>query len=326
MSDIQNNAKQALVEHAEPPPLVAPNAGAISDASPFPSGKSEAVQDQTSNEALLIREERELRHIEIELGRQQTTLQRNVYFTQVVLAVVAVLTIVLGSSQVYYARVSTRATKRATEIAQEALDASKKSGESQDIAAKAALETERKISEDSIAAARKNAEDSIASVAENARVQLRPQVAVDIINPPGFLLNDGDQAVAHLSLTNRGHAVASNVTMYSQVFLGPNAMGQADKFFSDMTDKIVINVSKKAAHMTLPPSDQTTDLKYTSALSSRPLGDGESQQLSESDYSVAVIGIIIYTDSSGKFYRTNFCYTRVISGAVPMCKRHNEAR
>ena len=271
MSEIPNSTNHSSAEPNEQQSPIRSSETSTLNAST--SEKQGHAQDSTEQETLVLREERELRQIEIELARQQTTLQRNVYFTQVVLAAVAILTIALGGYQVYYARISTKATTRATEIAQEALDASKKSGESQDLAAKQALETERKISEDSIAATRKNAEESIAAAAENARIQLRPQVAVEIINPPGFLLNDGDPAVAHLAFTNRGHAVATNVTVYSQVLLGQNALAQADKFFSDMTDKIVMNVSKQASHMTLPPSDQMMDLQYTSAVSNRPLLD-----------------------------------------------------
>jgi hypothetical protein len=58
--------------------------------------------------------------------------------------------------------------------------------------------------------------------------------------------------------------------------------------------------------------------------SGSPKDQSAIDKLNNEGGSFAIIGVIVYNDSSGKTYRSDYCIAHTSTGALMWCPRHNE--
>jgi hypothetical protein len=57
-----------------------------------------------------------------------------------------------------------------------------------------------------------------------------------------------------------------------------------------------------------------------------PLSESDVTFIKTHDFGIYAVGRLQYEDLSGNIYSTDFCYSTFLTGAIPMCPKHNVIR
>lgn len=105
---------------------------------------------------------------------------------------------------------------------------------------------------------------------------------------------------------------------------GKDITPMIDEYFRVMHRKGIVGGSE----IMLPPgipADPTQSKAWHSILSDQIIGDQKTADtIKGTTGSFAVVGMIVYEDSSGNHYATDFCLMNLAGGALSYCPAHNE--
>jgi hypothetical protein len=142
----------------------------------------------------------------------------------------------------------------------------------------------------------------------------------------------GEQVRADVFYVNYGKTPAIKMKSAGKVllFVGEGILKQADTFFATFDESKVQGGSEIILPPGIPP-DLKNSLGYITSRSDYPLvpKQGFSDQavldeLNKTDGSFAVVGVVIYFDSAGTHYRSDYCMMHLSTGAMAWCEKHNE--
>jgi hypothetical protein len=111
------------------------------------------------------------------------------------------------------------------------------------------------------------------------------------------------------------------------IFIGANAMQQADEWFAALGDKPFTEDGEKES--IVPPGIPSDPEKkfpgtFSTAQTDHSLKPEEAYYILHTDWPIAIVLRKQYYDLAGNRYWTDACFSRFESGAFPACGKHNE--
>lgn len=279
-----------------------------------------AERDQRREEARRQQDD-EFRKSQIEIAREQTSLQRQTLATQIALIVFGIIGTGISLYQAHVSRISTLAATNAASAAQSALEETKRSDSVQENLSLLAMQQTAKLAKDSLTASAEGSAASLAAARDNLRADQRPFLSIEV-KPPGYQLAAGQPLLVDVSITNHGRTPAIKVFGNRTLFTGKDALIQADTWFTAL-DKAS---SKPSGAMTVFPTQPGAVVgQFMTVGDPRiPLTQEQYNWIISNDSVIAAVGRYTYSDLSGKRYHTDFCISRLTTGAISSCARHNE--
>jgi len=190
--------------------------------------------------------------------------------------------------------------------------------------------------------------EAITNSSKQFQIDQRPYVWTNNVTPE-ISIQAGQRMWANLVLINYGRAPALKVRIAGKIFIGQTAKSDADKWFSDLGDKQFSDPSN--SEIVVPPgipsgapvvSDQESPFPpkptgkpkpqgmlfggggYFTVFSDNILRPDDVSYLLNTEESSVVVARIQYFDGFGRFYYSNLCMSRFVSGQTPSCEHHNE--
>lgn len=126
----------------------------------------------------------------------------------------------------------------------------------------------------------------------------------------------------NISLGNYGKSPAVKVKGRGAIFLGVDAMKQADQWFELEAPKpLPTNVGTIVSPGTSATSEKP---QFSTLTSSNVVSQQELDFLTNFDFSIVIVSRHEYFDIAGNRYWTDSCYSYLMTGAIPNCPKHNE--
>ena len=141
----------------------------------------------------------------------------------------------------------------------------------------------------------------------NFAASVRPYLVVDV---PRIDIR-GTHAVATVVDKNYGQSPAVDVKAYSAFVDAPHV----EETFAAFPTSVAVGFANSGI---LPPtgSDYTT-------MFSPPIDRFAPQTILNTDLPYVVIGRVLYEDMHGSQYSSEYCFSRLASGAISKCTSHN---
>jgi hypothetical protein len=145
-----------------------------------------------------------------------------------------------------------------------------------------------------------------------------------------FPLKVGEQISANVYFVNYGKTPALRKKSAGRILVLSATEGvlkQADAFFATFDkDESIAGGSENILPPGIPP-DPTKSLDFVTARSEEvPPNQFAVDEINKTVGSFAIVGVVIYFDSEGTKYRSNFCTMHTEGGSWAWCERHNEIR
>jgi hypothetical protein len=132
---------------------------------------------------------------------------------------------------------------------------------------------------------------------------------------------------AKIYFANYGKSPAIRMVTTGTILFGKDAFNKADWFF-DGLDNTRISDKQKSSEIIAPPGippDPEKSHIFTTIQSSDLVQNAdELKSLLGRDYAIVMVGRAEYFDSSGVFYRSDFCLYNLTAGPSAYCHKHNE--
>jgi len=125
---------------------------------------------------------------------------------------------------------------------------------------------------------------------------------------------------------NFGKTPAIKLRSHSEVlvFTDKSVSDKADAFFNSFNESMMSDESE----IILPPGIPPDAKKAFDYITVSSIGGPKTQiginTINNTDWSFGIVGVLLYLDSSGGSYRTDFCIAHLATGALKWCPRHNE--
>lgn len=163
------------------------------------------------------------------------------------------------------------------------------------------------------------ARESLAESRDHSQRDLRPYVIPSI--EPGPLV-EGLPITARHFLVNYGKSPALKTSGYMAVFVGKDALSQADKWFAEEINQH-FNTELGAA---IPPGVPFGVNRERSAVvpNKRVITKEDIDLILRRDYSVVIVSRHLYFDGLEKSYGTDTCFMMTSRWEAAICPRHNE--
>jgi hypothetical protein len=152
----------------------------------------------------------------------------------------------------------------------------------------------------------------------------RPYVWIIDYNVGGSIhIVEQDKMWINLSLVNYGKSPALHLRSAGKVFVGKDAMQQADKWFDGFDNGTTDYMEGETLLPPVIPSDPAKHFTYFTSFSDAPLTSDDINYILHTDQPVAMVLKLNYTDLDGKSYSSEVCMSRALNGSIPHCHRHN---
>lgn len=132
------------------------------------------------------------------------------------------------------------------------------------------------------------------------------------------------QIFVNLWWVNYGKSPAVNATQVGEVFVGADAMEQADAYFAHLGDRPLTNKSLIYTFPPTVPADIEHDTQFSTLKSSQTLNDDQLKAIEPLKFGFVVASRMEYYDMFGNRYWTDSCVSHFPNGTMPHCPKHNE--
>jgi hypothetical protein len=171
--------------------------------------------------------------------------------------------------------------------------------------------------------AAKSAADTADKTLKQSIADRRPYVTLRTIGT--VKISYGKPIQVNVQMINWGKSLANGVTLAAHVWFGRDTNTAADQFLAQLP-----LVPQKADEQFLIPNidgdkPASPSFIYTTITSGDQAPSHNAiQTIRHQDAGVMVAGRCWYKDTFGNWYRTDFCYETLLSGALSTCAKHNE--
>ena len=174
---------------------------------------------------------------------------------------------------------------------------------------------------------------AITNNAKQFQIDQRPYVwHSNVTDPANVKIVAGQRMWINISLINFGRAPALKDRGIARIFIGENAIHDADLWFAAYGEKALPNDPNDTGIVVPPgiPSGEITEKSafggggYFTAMSDKVLTQDDANYILHSNETVAIVVHTEYFDAYGTRYWSNFCLSRFDTGVFPNCQRHNE--
>jgi hypothetical protein len=140
-------------------------------------------------------------------------------------------------------------------------------------------------------------------------------------------IEGGKEITAEVFGVNYGKSPAVHALGVGGVFFGPQALTEAYGFF-DRMGNTRLTPNDHRSEFTVPPGVSATEASdgggFTSLHTNVVITQEQADWLSRNDFSVVFANRMQYQDIGGNVYQTDTCMTRLASGAIAQCPKHND--
>ena len=169
----------------------------------------------------------------------------------------------------------------------------------------------------------------IKDASKQFRIDQRPYVWTnESAEPFGMHVVKGERLTLSVDWVNYGRSPALREASLGQIYIGPNAMQQADRWFAGLGDKpLPPPPDGLLKERVIPPGIGSRDRGFggfSTFFSDHELTEDEFDYIMHTDRSIAIIIRVDYYDAYGNRYWDDICLSRFQNGAIPHCDRHNE--
>jgi hypothetical protein len=155
----------------------------------------------------------------------------------------------------------------------------------------------------------------------------RPYVWIfEYIDPKNVHINENEKMWINLPLINYGKSPAVRAKSTGKIFMGPDAMKQADKWFNDLGTGPILT-EPDAVDIFPPgiPSDREKPFGgYSTLMTDKVLKSGDVDYILHTEQPIAIVMRTQYYDLAGNRYWSDMCMSRFATGSYPRCLWHNE--
>jgi hypothetical protein len=123
-----------------------------------------------------------------------------------------------------------------------------------------------------------------------------------------------------LSRINYGKSPAVKTATSGSVFIGENAMAEAEQWFEVHAP----TVFRYETGEVIAPSSNPEAIPYSSVFSDKVITGNELKSLKNGSSAVIITTRTAYRDISNNLYWTDACFMYYVTGAVAYCHKHNE--
>lgn len=135
----------------------------------------------------------------------------------------------------------------------------------------------------------------------------------------------GQQLMVNFRIGNYGKSPAIEAGGAGKVFVGDDALQQADRWFSDELPQVIGRRNRTIIPPNTPASH--ADAADTTVLSDKPFTAAEIDALMKKSFSIVAVMRQAYRDTAGNEYWTDVCVSNLATGPNSMriveCKTHN---
>lgn len=171
-------------------------------------------------------------------------------------------------------------------------------------------------------------QQSIRQNGEQFQIEQRPYVwTSERAEPSDVHIAKGEKMRINVYWVNYGHSPALREASLAQIFIGPDAMEKADRWFAGLGDKPLPPPPDGLLKERVIPPGISSDKGFggvSTFTSDHELTEPEVNYILSTDKPLAIITRVVYYDAYGNRYWDDICLSRFRSGAIPHCDRHNE--
>jgi hypothetical protein len=146
----------------------------------------------------------------------------------------------------------------------------------------------------------------------------RPYV---MVNPEPLTFMPNSPIRVNMYSGNPGKSPAVEVHGDGRIFLGDDALKQADTWFAAEN----LRPDNKKG-VVIPPSVSASnhaDAIHATLSTGRVIGADEFKAITAKDFSIVVVYREMYQDTFGNTYKTDVCFAYLVSNAIADCPKHN---
>ena len=149
----------------------------------------------------------------------------------------------------------------------------------------------------------------------------RPFVLVkEVSATPNEPIVPGKRATVRIVSVNYGQSPSVQQRLNAKIFVGSGAVSSMERYFTTLPERLTGPVG------VFPTGEQATPTRYSDVRSDTIVSAEEHRFMLENDRGFIVAGRIEYEDFPGNFYRADFCFWRLKTGAIAHCLTHNDPR
>ncbi|MGB8013628.1 MAG: hypothetical protein WCF68_18595 [Terriglobales bacterium] len=137
---------------------------------------------------------------------------------------------------------------------------------------------------------------------------------------------EGKQLLINLSWINYGRSPALRESGIGDIFVGPDCMEKADRWFASLGTNPLPGapIKERVIPQGIPPSPEKAFGGFTTIATDHVLSHDEVIYILNTDKPIAMVSRIEYYDGFGNRNWSDKCLSRFKNGALPNCDRHNE--
>jgi hypothetical protein len=149
-----------------------------------------------------------------------------------------------------------------------------------------------------------------------------------LISPDDIHIAENEVMWMNINLVNYGRSPALRESGIGKIFIGPNAMEDADRWFASFGNNPLPGGPDK--ERVIPPGIPTSSVTsstlggFSTIMSDHALTPKQADYIVRTDLAVAMVTRIEYYDSYGNRYWSDVCWSRFTNSSIPHCRKHNE--
>ena len=138
----------------------------------------------------------------------------------------------------------------------------------------------------------------------------------------------GEQVRVNVFFLNYGKTPALRETSLSKVlvFTSEEVRGQVDSYFDNFDETKISGGSVFIVPPGILPDPLKSEARTTARSDFVPNTQADADVIQKTDFSYAVIGVVIYYDAAGTHYRSDYCAMHLADGLMAWCPKHNDIR
>jgi hypothetical protein len=169
---------------------------------------------------------------------------------------------------------------------------------------------------------------SIANNSTQFQIDQRPNVWIPENDPTKrFHIAPNDRISMDISWINFGKQPAIRVKAAGKIFVGPQALQDADAWFGGLGYGRPFPKSVDGETVIppgIPPNPDKPFMEFSTLYSDEAITQEQANYVLGNDFPIAIVARIQYSDASGTLYWSDLCISRAKSGSFPHCFKHNE--
>jgi hypothetical protein len=169
-------------------------------------------------------------------------------------------------------------------------------------------------------------QEAITNNTKQFQIEQRPYIwPLDYTAPkkePHIVANE--QMWMNIYWVNYGKSPAVRGGVTSKIFIGEDAMQQADKWFASLSGRMESASGPRLIIPPIIPSDPEKPLSNSTIKSDGPLSPTEVDYILNTDFPYAAVARFQYFDLAGNRYWSDICMSRFKVGSFPHCPANNE--